>query len=342
MESDNTPVTQSDNSACLNENGEWRLKPNTVVDQITEQECENLKSNAGLDGAQASNCGDLNSLICDIKQEVEQVASNRVMVIAPNDLSKCDDSEDPTLASMWSRILKFAQAASCVMCTYDPFVATILKSGKYPEILMGAATEGGYPTWVKPDELPQADSKRPVTSGGIQEAIKQAILGVWHKWEEHPTFDYFAQTIDGSDDPHNLTNQMTDNPANSGDTALVASDGVHNTALYTFDGTDWVFTKELDSDDGLTNFAVSHIGRGYYATKDVYYFYDGTNGTWQVMDADLTELEKKVKELEGQFNGAVFGKDTGEGYLITTRPTLAQAQAVACDNDRMTLTFVTG
>lgn len=344
MESDNNNVvaTQADNP-CLNENGQWNRRGNEVVDQITEQECENIKANTGLAGDEKDNCADLSQMICDLKQEVQYLASERVMTVAANDSSKCDDSDDPTLASMWSRILRFAQAASCIMCAYDPYVATILKMGKYPEILMGSAQEGGYPQWVKPDDLPELESKRPVTSEGVQLAIKQALLGVWHPWEEEPQFTYFAQTLNGADDTQNLTAQTEATPPAEGDTALVANDGTHTSALYTYTGGKWVYNKEFtEADDNLTNFSVTFIQKGYYATKDVYFFDDGTASTWQVMDADLTELEQRLTELESIFQNSVLGAGSDEQYILTTRPTLAEAQSVACTNGKTTLVFVTG
>lgn len=346
----NTISTDPSGLNCTDETGRWSRPGNEVVDDITEQECENIKANTGLDGNQKDNCDDLASMICDIKQGVQAVASERVMTVATNDASKCKDDDDPTLASMWSRILRYSHAIACVLCAYDPYVATILKMGKYPQILMGAAQEGGYPTWVEPDKLPELESKRPVTSEGIQEAIRQALLGVWHEWEEHPTFSYFAQTMSGTNDSQNLNTQTADTPPSEGDTALVASDGSRKNALYTYTGGKWVFTKQLsdDPDDGLVNFAVTNILKGYYATKDVYYFLDGTTGagttggTWNVMDADLTELEKRVTELEKIFQNSVLGQSDGEQYVLTTRPNVAQAKAVACTSGKTTLTFVTG
>lgn len=341
---DETTNQANDESAlhCLNEYGEWNQPANAIAGQLTEQECENIKANTGLSGNEKDNCEDLEDMVCALKQEVEYLASNDIITIAPNDASKCNTDNSPTLASMWSRILRWSQAASCILCAYDPYVATILKMGKYPQILMGAAQEGGYPTWVTPDESPELDSKRPVTSNGIQEAIKQALLGVWHPWEEEPEFGYFAQTLNGANDPQNLNTQTTATPPAEGDTALVANDGTHTSALYTYTGGKWVFTKELGDDEKLTNFAVTFIKKGYYETKDVYYFDDGTTKTWQVMDADLTELEHRVTELEKIFQNSVLGQGEGEQYVLTTRPTLAEAQAVPCTDGKVTLTFITG
>lgn len=334
---------QADNQSlsCVDELGHYPQAPDAVVNEITEDECANIKANTGLAGNEKDNCPDLETMVCAIKQEVDAIA-NGAITISTNNESKCRDDGLPTLASMWSRILRWSQAVTCVLCAYDPYVATILKTGKYPQILMGAVQEGGYPQWVNPDELPTSGSKAPVTSGGVAKAIEDALLGVWHPWEEYPIFSYFAETLNSSDGVQNLTIQTTNTPPTSGDTALVASDGTHSNALYTYNGTDWVFTKELGASDGLTNFAVTNITKGYYATRDIYYFVDGSDHTWNVMDADLTTLEKQVSDLQKLLEKAIISKNSDTGYILTTAPTLITAEAVACDPDKPTIILITG
>lgn len=336
-------VQNEESLHCRTPEGFWPQPANQVVDEISENECENIKANSGLDGSKKDNCEDLEGLVCLIKQGVDAVAGGGSMVIAANDESKCGNDELPTLASMWSRILRWSQAVSCVLCAYDPYIATLLKMGRYPQILMGAVQEGGYPQWVKPDEYPLEDSTKPVTSDGVIKAIQDALLGVWHPYEEYPHFTYFAQTINGTTDAQNLNNQTTATPPANGDTALVANDGTHTSAVYTWNGSKWVFTKQLtEEDDNLKNFAVTNILKGYYATKDVYYFDGGGTPTWDVMDADLTELEKRLTELEKIFQQSVLGQEDGEEYVMTTRPTLSAANSVACTAGKETIVLITG
>lgn len=324
---------------CPDENGNYPHESNEVVPQITAAECENLKTATGLDGTKRNNCEDMSDMLCDIKQDVEWLASQRIATIAANEASKCAPSSDPTLASMMSRILRYSQAVACVMCSYDPFIATILKSGRYPQILMGSVSNNGYPTWVNPDEVVTPDSVRPVTSAGIYKAIEDAILSVWHLWAEHPQFDYFAQTLDDPDDAYNLKSQMNKYPAVNGQTALVASGTQGTTLLYTYTGGNWTFTRVLNQPaDNLTNFATTHINQGAYATNGVYYF----DGTWQVMDADIGTLEARVEVLEKIFREAITSGDEGIGYIITTRPTLGTANAVECNPEKDTIVLITG
>lgn len=323
-----------------------KLRPDDLVPEINSTECENLGASNGLDGTQKNNCPDLSDMVCAIKQDVDAIATGRAMVIAPNDASKCQDDTDPTLASFWSRVLRFSQAVTCILCEYDPFIATLLKQGRYPQILMGAVQVGadgtGYPQWVMPDEVPTEGSSKPAMSKGIVTAVNEAILSVWHLWEEYPEFTYFAQTLNDETNPQNLVNQSANTPPTEGDTALVSFDGTDHNVLYTYSNNVWAKTKVLGADDGLTNFAVTHIEKGYYADKGVYYFHDGMTDTWQVMDVDITQLESKVEELEKIFSHAVLGIDPNTQLVLATAPTVAEAASVACTEGKNTIVLITG
>lgn len=344
MEQTDNPNTTSLQNGSLDCDG-LSLRPNDLVNEITETECQNLGTSTGLNGTEQNNCNDLSDMVCAIKQEVDAIASERLMSIFANDASKCNSNNDPTLASFWSRVLRFSEAITCILCQYDPFVSTILKQGKYPQILMGAVQSGadgtGYPQWIKPDESPKEGSKVPVTSGGVITAVQEALMSVWHLWDEYPEFDYFAQTLNDEDNVQNLTKQSEDTEPTEGDTALVSFDGTDHNVLYTWNGAEWEKTKVLGETDGLTNFAVTHIVKGFYADKGVYYFHDGTNDTWQVMDVDQTELQTQVDELVKIFEHAVQSGDDNS-YLITTASTLTEATDVPCTEGKTTIVLVTG
>lgn len=310
-------------------------RADAVVEEISPEECEHLQAFTGLDGLQQEDCTDLSKLICDIKQEVDAINIDEAITIYANDASKCNDDDLPTLASVFSRILRYVQAATCVLCAYDPRLATILMQGKYPEILMGSVQAGGYPQWVKPDEEPMEGSIRPVQSAGIYKAVQDAILAVWHLWAEHPAFDYFAQTLDSESDLHNLVSQ---GEANEGATALVAAQDGKTSLLYKYTNGEWVFERELTPADNLVNFAVTHINSGYYTENGVYYF----DGTWQVMDADFSALEQKVSELEVTYDNAVSVVPGSNPVLIATAATLEEAKAYPCDPEKDTVILITG
>lgn len=322
------------------------VQPADIMAALTETECENLKNNTGLDGTASDNCEDIQGgLICDIRQELEAVLKNQSMTIYANDFSKCSETdENPTLASMWSRIYRYSQAVSCILCSYDPFMATLLKSGRYPQVLMGAVADNmteeemgcsltGYPVWVTPDTYPTESVTKPVTSDGVYKAVENAILSVWHLWREHPQFEYY---VDSEDELADITDMLED------DIVLVKenTDEEYN-VIYKYYDDDW--QKEEVIGVEIPNFTVTHIVKGRWADKGIYYFLDDDRPTWQVMDANLTELEDRVSEIENKFSRAVIGHPSDENsYLITTRATVAQANAVSATTGRTTLVFVTG
>lgn len=315
-----------------------KVTPADIAPAITEEQFESLQNNTGIYNVGRTNCDDLKGeLLCDIRQDLEFVLQNRVMNIFANDFSKCSDDDDsPTLASMWSRLYRFSSAVTAILCSYDPFIATLLKAGRYPQILMGAVQAGGYPQWVNPDDVPTQDSEKPVTSGGVYEAIQAAIMSVWHKWEEHPDFTYYAE---------NLTMLgMQDDDAEEGDTAIIKDgSGTKKNVIYTYDGSGWVEGETLGV-DGPDNFAVTHIKKGEYENKDIYYFKDDIHNepTWNLLNAHLAEIEAKVELLEKEMDNMVYGNAPDEHYLLTTRKNLTDALAVPVTAGKTTITLITG
>lgn len=315
------------------------VKPADLVPALTEEQYESMKNNTGIFNNGHTNCEDFNNvLLCDIRQALEYILDNRSMVIFANDFSKCSEDDDsPTLASMWSRLYRFAQATTAVLCSYDPFLSTLLKSGRYPQILVGPVQEGGYPQWMTPDNYPTEDSTKPVTSGGVVQGIADALLGVWHVWEEHPEFSYFAQGYSTGDNP--LTSQTG---VVEGDTALVKTDGTDWNIIYKYTGGKWVKQQVLGP-NSVENFAVTHIKKGYWADKEMYFFHDpNTNtDTWNLMDADLNGLIKRVEAVEQKYKDTVIS-GTSTDYVLTTAANLTAANAVPCDNGRETIVLITG
>lgn len=315
---------------------ENEVNPADILAALTDKERENIMNDKGLDGKQDGNCGDIQGgLLCDIRQELEAVLQNQSMTIYANDFSKCSETdENPTLASMWSRIYRFSQAIASMLCAYDPFLANLLKSGKYPQVLMGSpsANGSGYPTWVAPDSYPSESTTKPVSSDGVYRAIEDAILSVWHLWKEHPEFTYYTDTIKERD-------ALTDLEEN--DTVLVKDAGSKKNVIYRYYNEQWNEEEVVGVD--LPNFTVTHIVKGYWADKGMYYFKDGNEPTWQAMDANLTDLERRVDELAEKISHAVLPApgDTND-YLITTRANLSQANAVPATSGKVTLTFITG
>lgn len=330
-----------------------QIEPADIVAAITEEQCQNIKNNTGIYGTAEDNCDDLQGLLCDIRQDLEAVLRNESMAIFANDFSKCSETdENPTLASMWSRIYRFSQAVTCVFCAYDPFMSALLKSGRFPQILMGSPTQSmtgeelgcskvGYPVWVNPDNYPTDGSYRPVTSDGVYEAVEDAILSVWHIWKEHPSFDYYAEYESKGYNPLDSITDMEEY-----DWCLVRqNDAGEYNVLYQYYDDAWQKKEVIGkgNKEKLPNFTVTHIEKGYWADKEVYYYETGEMTSWNLMDANLTELEKRVRSLEDIYAQAILSQTSDSSrYLITTRPDYTTAMAVPATAGKVTLTFITG
>ena len=177
------------------------------IDEVNTSECDNLKENKGTSGNDNNNCDVLSNELIEAIRQVYYSIKNGDIVISANEDSKCDGSQLPTVASILSRLLRFDEAVACILCTYDPILIKILKSGEYPQVLMGQ-TGSVYPVWKNVSETPTEGSMLPITSGGVYDAIKEAQLSMFHKITDDPgwveagglyEYDYFATSDEDLD-----------------------------------------------------------------------------------------------------------------------------------------------
>lgn len=321
------------------------VTPEKLAYEIGEKvagECANLQDDSGTSGSDESNCDVLNNDLIPALVDVYERIKTGNRVIYTNEDSKCDEeSTDPTLASILSRILRFDQAVACILCTYDPKLIAYLKSGRYPQVLMGGGSNSSYPIWQNPSTTPTAKSQLPITSGGVFSAIQDAILSVFHKatddtkWVEKGgqyTYDYYADTL-AELNSQDLSARQTN------DKALIKSGADGKNQEYVWDGTQW---ENLDVIGEPNNYAVIEVEKGYYADKELYWLHDAAGNTsWNLMDATLKELEDRVTALENILEDAVLSADTNK-YLFGVKTTLAQAQAVPATSGKQTITLVIG
>lgn len=311
------------------------------IDEHVSGECENLQDAKGTSGEDDSNCPTLSSDLLPAIEQVYYAIRHGNINIYANDDSKCSETDThPTVASILSRILRFDQAVSCILCTYDPILIKILKSGTYPQVLMGASGSV-YPQWKTPSTTPSEDSNLPITSGGVYNAIQQAILSVFHKatddtiWVENGgkyTYQYYDNTL------AELLTQDTTGIA-QGDIAIIklGEDGTNEE--YEWDGTNWVPGNVIGEPN---NYAVIEIEKGYYADNEIYWLHDAAgNISWNLMDATVADLEQRVVTLENIYNDAVRNADD-DHYLFGVKDTLVQAQAVPATTGKTTITLVIG
>lgn len=312
------------------------------INEHFASECANLQNNSGTSGKDENNCNVLNTDLIPALVTVYNAIKVGNQVIYANDESKCDEnSSDPTLASILSRILRFDEAVACILCTYDPKLIAYLKSGRYPQILMGGGSNSSYPIWQNPSTTPTQNSQLPITSGGVFTAIQNAILSVFHKatndvtWVKHGgqyTYDYYADTL------AELKNQDLSHAA-ANDKALIKTGADGTNQEYVYNGTQW---KAVDVIGEPNNYAVIEVEKGYYADKELYYLHDvAENKSWNLMDATIADLEGRSSNLETIYANAVLSANANS-YLFGVKTTLAQAQAVPATTGKQTITLVIG
>lgn len=301
---------------------------NVIVDPITEQECESLGNNTGLDiNDGETTCQALKTKLLPLLSQIIGDISSGSMVIYANDDSKCDDQDtSPTLASMLSRIYRVSQAFACILCQYDPTLSNMLMAGTYPQVLMGGEN---YPSWVTPDSTPTEGSNNLVTSNGIYTAIQNAIISVWHMWDEGDdgSFEYYATDVQ----------DLPTNGNTEGDYALVYDSATYSNMIYEWDGSAWVLSKTVLPAD-MENFAVVHINKGDWADKGLYWFDTG----WNLLDADLGDLESRVAALEASMAHTVQALDTTTTYKLGVVATASQASSVPSEAGVTKIVFISG
>lgn len=346
--------------AKLNENKYYQnyepgvTQPWWLASEITKQECDNLQNGKGTLGVEEdANCDAFNlDLIPAIADEFQAIRNGDI-VISANEDSKCSDGNPlPTIASILSRILRFSQAVACVLCTYDPVLINILKSGHYPQVLMGQ-TGSKYPIWRAPSETPTAGSKLPITSGGVWEAIQQAVMSVFHEatddraWVENGgklTYDFFTKDVAGLDTIcegywGSDETPSTDPCPKEGDTALVQNGANGLNQEYLYENGAWV---PLDVMKAPSNYAVIHINKGAYRDEELYWLDVNGEQSWNQMDVSDASLRKRLEALEAIYAQAVLPVDGETQYLLTTAANLGAAKAVPCTEGKQTIVLITG
>lgn len=316
---------------------EFVLPPSArLVDPISDSECSSLGNNTGLDVNDGeTTCQALQQRLMPLLAQIMSDISSGVMTIYANDDSKCDDNADPTLASMMSRIYRVSQAFTCILCQYDPTLSNMLMAGSYPQVLMGKQTESGYPGWVNPDTAPIAGSPKVVTSGGVYTAIQNAILSVWHMWKGNGS----TAASDG-----NYAYLVNDNVADIPTTGNVNTDWsiVYNTTshavtTYKWNGSSWV-QKGTFTASQMQDFSVIHVEKGEWEDKGLYWFDTG----WNLLDADLGELEQRMDALEQQYHTSVVALDNTTNYKLGVVADATAASAVPSETGVTKIIFISG
>lgn len=346
--------------ANLNENKYYQnydpgvTEPWWLAKEISKEECNALQNGKGTAGVEDdANCDAFQNDLIPALFQVYQSIQRGDIVIAANEDSKCSDGSDlPTIASILSRILRFSQAVACVLCTYDPVLINILKSGEYPQVLMGQ-TGSKYPIWRDPSEKPTAGSKLPITSGGVWEAIQQAVMSVFHEatddreWVKNGgklDYDFFSKDVAGLADIcegywGSDETPSTDPCPAEGDTCLVQNGANGLNQEYVYEDGEWV---PMDVVKAPSNYAVIHINKGMYRDEELYWLDVNGEQSWNQMDVSDASLRKRLEALEEIYAQAVLPVDPDTQYMLTTAATLGAAKAVPCTEGKNTIVLITG
>ena len=315
---------------------EFILPPSAeLVDPISESECSSLGNNTGLDISDAeTTCQALQQRLLPLLAQIMSDISSGVMTIYANDDSKCDDNNDPTLASMMSRIYRVSQAFACILCQYDPTLSNMLMAGSFPQVLMGGQTANGYPGWVTPDTAPTEGSQKTVTSGGVYTAIQNAIMSVWHMWKlpssQGSTEGNYQYLVYSAGDLPTSGNT-------NGDWSIVYNQTTHTVTTYKWSGSSWVSTKTFTASE-MQDFAVVHIVKGEWEDKGLYWF----DTSWNLLDADLGNLEARMTALEQQYNASVVALDNSSSYKIGVVASAADAASITPTTGVTKIIFISG
>ena len=307
-----------------------------LVDPINDSECSSLGNNTGLDiNDGETTCQALQQRLLPLLAQIMSDISTGVMTIYANDDSKCDDNADPTLASMMSRIYRVSQAFACILCQYDPTLSNMLMAGTFPQVLMGKQTQSGYPGWVTPDSTPTSGSRKLVTSGGVYTAIQNAILSVWHMWKGNGT----TAASDG-----NYAYLVNDNVADipttgntNGDWAIVYNTTNYSVKTYQWNGSSWA-QKGTFTAAQMQDFSVIHVEKGDWEDKGLYWF----NTSWNLLDADISDLEDRIDALEQQYSSVIVPLDTNTTYKIGVVANSTAASQVPSETGVTKIIFISG
>lgn len=219
-------------------------------------------------------CDNLTYLLDLLCQAIEPLKTGNKKIYAnPATKESCDPySKNPTLATLWSRILRFDHAAACVICAMKE--QELVNSGNEDQYFVG---EVGWMTILQEVEE-GADGL--VSSKAVKDYLAEEVNKVWH-FQESITYLVGTQ----AELPTTGVEENAD--------AIVTS----TSKKYVYDGTTW----NEDTSFSTVNFAVFHIVEetntsfGHVSAGSAYYYF---GGTWNNLDANTKELEKAVKKME--------------------------------------------
>lgn len=231
------------------------------------------------------NCESLTYLVELICQALEAIKEGNKTIYA-NAASKehCDpDSENPTMATFWSRVFRWSGAAACIFCE---MMENAIKSGKKDQYFTG---ELGWVDIQKelPDSYEEGDNDGKIlaSSGAVHDLISRRLHEVWHY---HIAVDYILDNLDNVPENANSVINLSDNK------------------IYIKDGENWVLAPDEDQPD---DFAVYHVNYsseteryGIVPAESAWYYWDGT---WNNLDSNASDIEDALNRIDEEIGNTV-------------------------------------
>lgn len=222
------------------------------------------------------NCENFKYLLDLLCQAVTALYNGNKKIYAnPATKENCDpDSENPTMATLWSRMLRFDHAVACLLCN---MVDIVLKSGLPGQYYVGEAG------WTYLSKEAAEGVEEIIESGATYNAIEELVHSVWHF---HESVSYLVSTKSDLDDLED---------AAEGDVALVDDESCY----YDYKNGAWVKGKAHKKE----NFAIHHVNKesysalGHVMAESAWYWFEGS---WNSLDADTKWLEDHLEEMSSR------------------------------------------
>ena len=220
------------------------------------------------------NCDNFNYLLDLLCQAIKPLYNgNKTIYANPATKELCDPySQNPTMATLWSRLLRFDEAAACLVC--DMLNLAGMRGGNYDQYYVG---EVGWTTIAK---VVEEGNELLVSSGAVREYIDEKIHEVWHY---HSDVDY-------------IVGKLSEAPASgleNDDSMIVAE----TSKWYNWNGSSWVEDTTFDPHD----FAVFHVNKTYRSSLgnvragQAWYYFEQH---WSILDAHVGDLQQRLDVLE--------------------------------------------
>lgn len=295
---DNNTSTTSPATVCGQEMG---LACGSTYELRSYQKIGSVESYSPVVKHTTAMCADVHNCVCDnlnymtelICQTMDRIREGQKDVYA-NCATKnvCDPySKTPTWESILSRITRFSQMVSCLICS----MAAMDFSGGQDDEVYTATEAGNFGRFVPLSQEMTEDSNELISSVGAKNAIEDFLESTLRPIG---TYEFYADDIHDLFEQTDCSDESGANcdAAEKGDKAVIGKD------YYTYGGNKWVKTGEVPylQDLGLIN-----ITKGSWAQHEWYWW----NDQWQMLDADTANLEKRLSALEEEQDEVVFDED---------------------------------